>query len=91
MKVKIVLSIFLSGVALNFIVSVKTLSQTDDYCYLVTNSGRYINLSSVCRPQSKKRRKTQSVKQLDLGEDTPKILPPTKSHYGQPIKKYFHR
>lgn len=90
MKTLSILTTFIFGTFLSFTVNESAKSQTNDYCYLVTNSGRHINLSSFCRPSGKKRIKTKSA-QLESVEDSPKILPPKKSHYGHPMKRYFHR
>ena len=90
MKVITVLATFLLVTFLSFVISLKAKSQTDDYCYLVTDSGKYINLSSICKPSSKKRSKRKNLEQSQLEKAIPQIQPPNNSHYGQPIKKYFY-
>lgn len=90
MKLVTLLATFLFSTGLNFVVSLKAFSQTDDYCYLVTSSGKYINLDSVCRPSRKKRKKTKKIEQSELGKGISQIQPPKNSHYGQPRKKYFY-
>ena len=91
MKVLTVLATFSLVTFLSFVVSLKARSQTDDYCYLVTGSGKYINLSSICKPSTKKRSKTKKIKQSELEKDLPHIHPPKNSHYGQPRKRYSNR
>lgn len=91
MKVLTVLATFSLVTFFSFVVSLKARSQTDDYCYLVTASGKYINLSSICKPSNKKRSKTKNLEQSELEKGLPQIHPPKNSHYGQPRKKYFNR
>ena len=90
MKVITVLATFSLVTFLSFVISLKARSQTDNYCYLVTDSGKYINLSSICRPSLKKRSKRKNLEQSQLEKGISQIQPPNNSHYGQPIKKYFH-
>lgn len=91
MKVLTLLATFSLVTFLSFVVSLKARSQTDNYCYLVTGSGKYINLSSICKPSNEKRRKTKNLEQSELEKGLPHIHPPKNSHYGQPRKRYFNR
>ncbi len=91
MKVLTLLATFSLVTFLSFVLSLKARSQTDDYCYLVTGSGKYINLSSICKPSNKKRSKTKNLEQSELEKGLPQIHPPKSSHYGQPRKRYFNR
>lgn len=91
MKVLTVLATFSLVTFFSFVVSLKARSQTDDYCYLVTGSGKYINLSSICKPSIKKRSKTKNLDQSELEKSSHQIQPPKNSHYGQPRKRYSNR
>ncbi len=91
MKVLTLLATFSLVTFLSFVLSLKARSQTDDYCYLVTGSGKYINLSSICKPSNKKRSKTKNLEQSELEKGLPQIHLPKNSHYGQPRKRYFNR
>lgn len=71
-----------------FIINEKVVSQGDNnYCYLVTSSGKHISLSSICRAKKKKRKVKKSIEQSSLEDNTP-IQQPKYPHYGQPRKKY---